>query len=163
MHGPAEIGAGSNAIMKHREIRFVTLGLLVAAMMLLTERVGAAPAVDEAEMAKKTFATLKQKLPKLLEEWGYKANACEVKSARQIGATEAKVTIVFSSDDPSGKPKVTQVLVVFLQYYDKHWTTTRFENSIGNRGGGGAQLANELTLRLLMLAIDECTEQETKK
>lgn len=159
--------------MKHREIRFATLGVLVFATMLLAQRAVAAPAVDEAETAKKTFATLKEKLPKVMEEWSKEhktktSDTCEVKSIRQIGATEAKATIVLSTDDPSGKPRVTQVVVIFLQYYDQRWTTTRFEHSEKRRTvqaggfgaeGGAVQVPNDLPLRLLMLAIDECTEK----
>jgi hypothetical protein len=113
------------------------LALTIIAATMLCSSGHAAPALDEEMATKKSFSTLKERLPKAVEAWlkdvGYEKHyVAEVKSARRIEATKGKVAIVVSRIDSSGNvpPKVVSVelvVMIFLQYYDGRWTTTRFE------------------------------------
>ena len=148
--------------MSRRIFRAGCLVLPMFALMAMCWRTAAAPAIDEAEIVKKAFGNFKERLPKAIEEWSNDNNwkgriTYQVKAVRQIGPTEAKVTIVFTTADPKGEqpPQVTQILVVFLQYHDRHWTTARFEHS---EEPMFVRPTSDLALRLLILAIDECTE-----
>jgi hypothetical protein len=133
--------------------------LTIAAMTLLCLSAQAAPALDDEATAKKTFAALKQRLPKVVEGW-FKGLGnddegsvlAQVRSVRRLEATQAKVTIVLTKVDSTGKtpPQVQMIIVVFLQYFDGHWTTSRCEPTVGREEGK--------ELRLLMLAIDESDE-----
>src|SRR5262249_20753570 len=121
-------------------------------LVLVAAGVSAAPAPD----AKEKLAALKKKLPNVAQEW-WERNAGsfggvstmpqpEVRLARQISPTEAKVTVLLTS--VSQEP-----LTIYLHYYDCNWTSTRYE---GKWKEANTQHEDAISaIRRLMLAIDE--------
>jgi hypothetical protein len=145
--------------MSLRKSMCVSTVLALVAMAIFCQSGHAAPAPDDDAIAKKTFGALKQRLPKVVETWLKEATkdeesttkaVAQVRSVRRIEATQAKVTVVFTSVDPTGKepPRVDLVVVILLRYFDGHWTTTHSEPQPEKDKA-------DLEIRLLMLAIDE--------
>jgi hypothetical protein len=112
--------------------------------------------------AREAFEALKKRLPTVVAAWtketfGERTTeyACEVRSARRIGPTEAKLTLTVTCAPGGKRPaRVAFVLVIFLRYYDGSWTTTRYEPRLTTNGLEGAR-----DVLLLMLAIDESKEK----
>jgi hypothetical protein len=76
-------------------------------------------------------------------EQGY---AADVKLARLIGPTEAKLTLVVSNKEHPGQSP-EHFIIIYLRYYDGVWTTTHWE--AGNNISGRSH-----TVLVLTSAID---------
>ncbi len=84
-----------------------------------------ASALPLADDALVKFEALKKRLPELTAPWCKSewVTAPQVQFARLISPTEAKIILEAKDMYMDGK----HVYVIFLQYYDGKWTTTRWE------------------------------------
>ena len=86
----------------------------------------------------------------------YASETVEVRVVRMLGPSQAKVVLMSRSPDGRGKelvPHKDTVFTIFLDFYDRTWSATRFDGSWPARSDFGPG-----SVRFLMLAIDEAAE-----
>jgi hypothetical protein len=140
-------------------------GVLALAIVLSICLSGwAAPAPSDEQTAKAKLEALEKKLPDLLTEnvdqseyWAnpYKGS---VRAVRMTGPTSAKLTVRlehFAKNENGGvvkAPRLDEVLVIYMSYYDGVWTTQRYE---GTWTDDTYLKANSRGVKFLMAALDE--------
>jgi hypothetical protein len=125
-------------------------------LALLAPTVSAAPAAPD--RAKEAFRAVKAKLPEVVKKWQEvhwrNHGPAEVRLARQVSPTEAKVTILFPGLDGKGQPAPAEnaAVTIYLSYYEGNWTTSRWQFFMHAPG-------SQAEIQLLTLAIDELGEK----
>jgi hypothetical protein len=142
-------------------VRKVSFLAVLVALLALFGGLGAAPAPDPDPLAKEKLEVLRKRLPRVVSDWVGNSDryglvdqeTMMVKTMRRISDSESRITFeVRVRDEKLAKIELhSELLTIYLRYYDGFWTTNRFE---------ATWEANKTRLnksaRFLMEAIDEC-------
>jgi hypothetical protein len=112
----------------------------------------AVPAPDPDRRPKQTLEALQKRLPAAVGAWAkehwYASCTVDVRLVRRFSADEAKVYV--TSRNTPGVSTGTDVIILYLRYYDGAWSPTRYEAR-----WPASDSFHHNAARLLMLAIDE--------